>query len=418
MFASQTFRAFRHRDYFIFWIGFFLGHTAMVVQTTATGWLILELTNSAFYLGLEGLFLGLPRVLFSVFGGAIVDRSDRKSLFIVTQSLFLLTALFLAAMDYFQWISVWHILGVSAITGLLLCFDAPVRHTLLNDLVPASDLVNAISLYHLVFNGSALFGPALAGLLIPLIGTVGCFAVHAFGSLIILGTTFMIRIPRGARGDRTQSLWRDVTSGLTLVWNTPLFFALFSALAVASFSSRPYLQFMPIFARDVLEVGAPGLGMLLMAPGAGAVFGALVLATLTRFPRTHRLLLTLAGGFGLFMILFGVSRVMIFSLVVLFIMGAFQTCLLSAIAALLQIHAHESARGRLMSLYGLINRGLGPMGVLPMGIVAAWLGAPLTVVLAAVITLVVMAYLTLARPHLRAAGSIGDNVSLAKESAI
>ena len=117
MLLRNTFRAFRHRDYFIFWCGLFLGHTGTLVQATAQSWLIFQLTNSPFYLGLEGLCLGLPRVIFSPLGGAIVDRTDRKTLFVVTQTAFLLMALFLGVMDYLGMIRVWHVLTVSALTG-------------------------------------------------------------------------------------------------------------------------------------------------------------------------------------------------------------------------------------------------------------------------------------------------------------
>ena len=121
MYLTNTFRAFRHRDYFIFWCGLFLGHTGTLVQTTAQSWLIFQLTNSPFYLGLEGFCLGLPRVLFSALGGAIVDCADRKTIFVMTQSAFLLMTLFLGVMDHWGTILVWHLLTVSALTGFF-CF--------------------------------------------------------------------------------------------------------------------------------------------------------------------------------------------------------------------------------------------------------------------------------------------------------
>jgi MFS family permease len=127
MLLRNTFRAFRHRDYFIFWCGLFLGHTGTLVQATAQTWLIFQLTNSPFYLGLEGLCLGLPRVVFSPLGGAIVDRANRKILFVVTQTAFLLMALFLGVMDYLGTIRAWHVLSISALTGFFVSF---VRSTI------------------------------------------------------------------------------------------------------------------------------------------------------------------------------------------------------------------------------------------------------------------------------------------------
>src|SRR5262245_40693303 len=173
MLFAHTFRAFRHRDFSIYWLGLLLGHTGTLIQTTAQSWLIFQLTDSPFYLGLEGLCLGLPRVLFSAFGGAVVDRSDRKKIFVITQASFFLLALFLGTMDLLGWIRVWHLLLVSALTGLLVSFEQPVRQSILHHLVPREVLPNAVTLYQMVFNGSMLFGPSIGGLLIPRIDTKG-----------------------------------------------------------------------------------------------------------------------------------------------------------------------------------------------------------------------------------------------------
>jgi MFS family permease len=406
MFAN-TFRAFRYRDYFIFWCGLLLGHTGTLIQTTAQSWLIFQLTNSPFYLGLEGLCLGLPRVLFSAFGGAVVDRADRKTIFVVTQSAFLLLALFLGVMNAMGAIRVWHMLLVSALTGFCVSFEQPVRQTILHQLVPQTVLPNAVTLYQMVFNGSLLFGPSIGGMLIPFIDTQGCFFVATAGNLIVLVTIFMIRIPRAERPASPKGITRDMVEGLRLAWNTPIFLALFTVLGVVTFSTKPYTQFMPVFARDILAVGAPGLGFLLMAPGAGAIVGGLTLASVRSFPRAHHLLFFLASGLGSSIIFFAASRHFYLSLVFLFIAGGFHTTFLSFIATLLQSHADETNRGRIMSLYGLINRGLGPMGTFPFGLVATAIGAPWTVAMCGALTIGLVAYFTFYRPQLRQARPVG-----------
>jgi MFS family permease len=408
MFLSNTFRALRHRDYFTFWCGLLLGHTGTLIQTTAQSWLIFQLTNSPFYLGLEGLCLGLPRVLFSAFGGAVVDRYDRKKIFVVTQSAFLLMALFLGVMDQLGAIRVWHLLLVSALTGFLVSFEQPVRQSILHHLVPNVDLPNAVTLYQMVFNGSMLFGPSIGGALIPWIDTEGCFFVATGGNLIVLVTIFLIRIPKAKRAPTTQSITRDTVEGLTQAWNTPMFLSLFTVLAIVTFCTKPYTQFMPVFARDILQVGAPGLGLLLMAPGAGAILGGLTLASARHFPKPHYLLFTLAAGFGSAIIFFAVSRYFPLSLVFLFVAGAFQTTFLSFTATLLQLHADETNRGRIMSLFGLINRGLGPMGSFPFGLVATAIGAPWTVAGCGALTVVAVAFVVLYRSPLRYAKAVGE----------
>lgn len=413
MLFTNTFRAFRHRDYFIFWLGLFLGHNGALVQSTAQGWLILELTNSPFYLGLEGLCLGTTRFLFSPVGGAVVDRTDRRSLFIVTQSAFLLMALFLTVMNYLGIIHVWHILVVSMLHGFFLAFEQPIRQSMLHDLVPREDLMNAVSLYQLVFQGSVLFGPAIGGALIPIIGVTGCFFLHVVGNFIILVSIFMIQFPKHKTPEKKKPLLKDVKDGLSVAWNDPVFFSLFSLLAVMSFCAKPYIQFMPVFARDILQVGAPGLGLLLMAPGAGAIVGGLLFASLTRFPKAHRFILILAVGFGLAIIFFASSPSFRLSLVLLFAAGGFQTCLHALITTLLQTHAGE-LRGRMMALFGMINRGLGPMGAFPIGAVAIYLGTPPTIALGGAVAIVMAAYIVLGKPHLRQVHLVGEDPTSAR----
>jgi MFS family permease len=407
MFAN-TFRAFRHRDYFIFWCGLFLGHTGTLIQTTAQSWLIFQLTNSPFYLGLEGLCLGLPRVLFSAFGGAVVDRADRKTIFVLTQCAFLLMALFLGVMTYLGAIRVWHLLMVSALTGFCVSFEQPVRQTILHQLVPRDVLANAVTLYQMVYNGALLFGPSIGGMLIPFIDTQGCFFVATAGNLVVLVTIFMIRIPKAARAANPKSVTRDMLDGLATAWRTPIFLALFTLLGVVTFCTKPYTQFMPVFARDILAVGAPGLGFLLMAPGAGAILGGLSLASMRRFPTARRLLLFLGSGFGCAIILFAASRSFPLSLLFLFLAGGFQTTFLSAIATLLQSHADETNRGRIMALYGLVNRGLGPMGSFPFGLIATAIGAPSTVAICGFLTIGLVGYVTLYRAQLMNAKAVGE----------
>ena len=408
MLFANTFRAFRHRDYFIYWLGLLLGHTGTLIQTTAQSWLIFQLTDSPFYLGLEGLCLGLPRVLFSAFGGAVVDRSERKTIFVITQASFFLMALFLGVMHHLGWIRVWHLLMVSALTGLLVSFEQPVRQSILHHLVPREDLPNAVTLYQMVFNGSMLFGPSIGGMLIPWIDTKGCFFVATIGNLLVLATIFLIHIAPAGRTARQTTLTRDMVEGFTVAWSTPIFLALLTVLTIVSFCTKPYTQFMPVFARDILRVGAPGLGVLLMAPGAGAIFGGLTLASVRRFPRPHHLLFFLAAGFGTAILLFAGSRSFPLSLVFLFFAGAFQTTFLSSVATLLQMHTSENNRGRIMSMFGLINRGLGPMGSFPFGLLATWLGAPWTVAICGALTVSLVAYVVQSKAELRQAKPIGE----------
>lgn len=408
MLLRNTFRAFRHRDYFIFWCGLFLGHTGTLVQATAQSWLIFQLTNSPFYLGLEGLCLGLPRVVFSPLGGAIVDRANRKILFVVTQTAFLLMALFLGVMDYLGTIRVWHVLSISALTGFFVSFEQPVRQSILHQLVPRSELPNAVTLYQMVFNGSMLFGPSIGGLLIPFIDTKGCFFVATIGNAIVLLTIFMIHIAVTARPTNKTTVSQDMAEGLALAWNTPVLLSLFTVLGIVTFCTKPYTQFMPVFC-----TGYPSSRSARPWPSAHGTGSRR--DSRRSHPRVYSPLsetalrvFFLAAGFGSSIIFFAASRHFLLSLFFLFFAGGFQTTFLSSVATLLQIQSTETNRGRMMSLFGLINRGLGPMGSFPFGMVAAAIGAPWTVAICGFITVGMIAYLTFSRLDLRTAKPISE----------
>ena len=300
----------------------------MLIQTTAQSWLIFQLTDSTFYLGLEGFCLGLPRVLFSALGGAVVDRADRKVIFVITQSRFLLMALFLRVMNYLGTIRVWHLLTVSALTGLFVSFEQPVCQSICTISSRA-----------------------------PICPTRSPFIKWS-----------LIRIPPVLRAESRKSLTGDMVEGLNLAWNTPLSLTLFTVLGIVTFCTKPYTQFMPVFARDILAVGAPGLGLLLMAPERARSSAVSRSRRFAAFRSRIACYFFLAAGFGLSIVLFAGSRHLFPSLLFLFIVGGFQTTFLSAIATLLQIHTDETNRGRIMSLFGLINRGLGPMGSFPFGL--------------------------------------------------
>lgn len=312
-------------------------------------------------------------------------------------------ALFLGVMHHLGLIRVWHLLLVSGLTGFFVSFEQPVRQSVLHHLVPREDLANAVTLYQMVFNGSMLFGPSIGGMLIPWIDTKGCFFVATIGNLIVLITIFLIKIARSGLPSGATSVTQDMVEGLKVAWQTPIFLALLTVLAVVSFCTKPYTQFMPVFARDILQVGAPGLGVLLMAPGAGAIVGGLTLASAQRLPQPHHLLFFLAASFGTAIVFFASSTNFILSIVFLFVAGGFQTTFLSSIATLLQVHTTELNRGRIMSMFGLINRGLGPMGSFPFELMATWVGAPWTVAICGIVTVGSVAHVTLARPQLREA---------------
>jgi MFS family permease len=297
-------------------------------------------------------------------------------------------------------------LMMSALTGVLLSFEQPIRQTVMADVVTTDDLLNATSLYNLVFHGSVLYGPAIAGLLIVWIGAEGCFFLNAVSYVFVLITIIMIRIPKHAPSLARKSLLRETADVIVFAWKTPVFRSLFIALTIISLFTKSYVQFMPVFARN-LGVGPAGLGVLLMGPGAGAIIGGLGLASLRRSYQVRSLVLFLVCGFGLALVLFSASAFFYLSVVLLVFAGAFHTGLLALIASMLQLNARENTRGRIMGLFGLLNRGLGPVGAFPLGVAAAAIGAPLALSIAAVLAVFGTAFVTLRKPYSQALGVVG-----------
>jgi hypothetical protein len=220
----------------------------------------------------------------------------------------------------------------------------------------------------------------------------------------------MIHIAVTTRPTNKTTVSQDIAEGLALAWNTPVLLSLFTVLGIVTFCTKPYTQFMPVFARDILQVGAPGLGLLLMAPGAGAILGGLTLLSIRRFPRPHYLHFFSRSRFWfLNYLLRRFAAFSAFHSFFYFSPAAFRP-LFFPVATLLQIQSTETNRGRMMSLFGLINRGLGPMGSFPfgMGMVAAAIGAPWTVAICGFITVGMIAYLTFSRLDLRTAQPISE----------
>ena len=350
MLLRNTFRAFRHRDYFIFWCGLFLGHTGTLVQATAQSWLIFQLTNSPFYLGLEGLCLGLPRVVFSPLGGAIVDRANRKILFVVTQTAFLLMALFLGVMDYLGTIRVWHVLSISALTGFFVSFEQPVRQSILHQLVPRSELPNAVTL----LSDGLQWIDALRT-----VDRRSADSLYRYQRLLFRRDNWKRNRAsydlhdshrRNSTTDKQNHRVARYGRGVGFGMEHPGSFIPFHCPRNRHFLHQAVHSIHAGFARDILQVGAPGLGLLLMAPGAGAILEAVSPSRLFAAFRDRITCFFLAAGFGSSIIFFAASRHFLLSLFFLFFAGGFQTTFLSSVATLLQIQSTETNRGRMMSL--------------------------------------------------------------------
>lgn len=371
----SAFQALKEPSYRAFWIGSFFSNIGTWMQAVAQGWLVLHLTNSPFWLGLVGFASSLPSLVFSLIGGVLADRFDRRKLLIITQSIMMGAALMIGILTAANRIVVWEILLLGFISGMANSVNGPTYQAALPSMVGEKNLLNAVALDSAQFNLSRAIGPTLGGLALAALGVAMCYILNATSFLALLAALAVIRIPRNGIGSG-NSVWRDLLEGLQYVRNTPLILVLVLIIVVMSLFGMPYVTMLPVFARDVLRVGASGLGYLYGAAGVGAVMGAVLLAMRGELSHKGRTILGSTSLFGLFIALFAGSRNFWLSLALLLMVGMMMIGGLTLIKTMLQTSASTEMRGRVMSMYFFCAVGFFPLGNLLAGILAHWRGAP------------------------------------------
>ena len=363
----------------------------MWLQITALGWLVLELTDSEFWLGVVNAGTSLPILLFSLYAGVIADRLDKRSILIVAQCVAFLQALALAVLTHLELINIGWILLIVFVLGTANAFEIPTRQSFFVELVGERDLTNAIALNSSAFNATRMVGPAVAGALISAVGIAACFYGNAASYFAVVIGLLMIKRPRPERVPRTVSTRDNIREGFSWIWNHEVARPVVFFVAAAAVFLLPFTMLLPVFARDLLEVGPRGLGWLFSATGAGALTGGLTLATLAdRLPR-GRLLLISGTAFGLFVGAFALSPSFLLSLVLLAGVGFFMIMSSATANSLLQSLVPNQLRGRVMSVYVVMYLGMTPIGSLLTGIFARIIGARLTLAAGAVILVTLLA---------------------------
>jgi MFS family permease len=396
----NTFRSLRHRNFRLFWLSQILSLSGTWMQAVAKGWLILRITNSPFALGYITFIGMLPALPAALIGGAIIDRLPKRKLILITQTGLLLQALALAALAASGQIQVWHLILLECVWGTLGAIDLPARQSFVIEMVGPDDLTNAIALNASVFNAARAFGPAIGGLLLGWVGEAGCFFINGLTFLAVIGGLLLMRIEdRAAERDR-KAIGRSMIDGFGYVLRQPLILGLLSLMAVTGLFGTPYINLMPVFARDVLVVGERGLGFLMAAVGVGAMLGALGVANM-RHGHRGRWLVTGSMIFPIMLIAFAALPQFGPALIVLVLAGTAFIMQQSLVNTLLQLIVDDRMRGRIMSLYGLLFIGVQQAGNLVAGGAAQLWGAPITVAAGAMICMVFAAGLFVRSPTIR-----------------
>jgi MFS family permease len=378
-FRSQTFASLRHADYRYLWTGTLMMSAGQWVQQVTLGWLLYDMTGNSMLLGALNGLRALPFLITGPMAGVAADRMNRRKLLLYTQWVLIITAILMGALVASPYLHVWHIFLFTLITGVAWTITEPVRMSMIPSVVPKESLANAIALNSGGFNLMKVIGPALGGALIAVFGAAENFYIQAAAYAGVLVMIYLMAIPAQRAEARRSSAMANLKEGFAYVWSTPAILALMALAYVPRVFAVPYQTLMPVFQKDVLRVGPEGLGMLMAAPGLGAVIAVLVMASLgNRLKRQGVLLVVSIVILGFFLILFSQLTSLPLALITLVIAGFFQMFFLASTATMLQLLVPDELRGRVMSLY-MLDRGFMPAGALFAGTAAHFIGAPMAV---------------------------------------
>lgn len=380
------FGALAHRNYRLFVSGQIVSLTGTWMQSVAQGWLVLELTDSPFYVGLTAALGSVGVLLFSLYAGVVADRVNKRRAVILTQSLQMIQAFALAVLVWSGRATVEGVMVLAAALGVIAAFDIPLRQSFIVDLVGKDDLMNAIALNTSVFNASRVLGPVVAGLLIGPLGVAACFFINGLSYLAVLGGLLAMTAPRSAVRGPWSSTWTDLREIVVFIHASRLVRTLIGLTAVLSIFGFQLVTLMPVFARDVLAVGATGYGMLMASLGIGAMCGALGVAVFSRRIRKGPTMLVGGTAFGVLVALFGLSPVFALSLALGALTGFAMIVNNALTNTMIQTAVPDALRGRVMGLYSFVFVGMAPLGAFQAGWVAEHFGAPVAVGIGGVIS--------------------------------
>jgi MFS family permease len=378
LFKADMFSSLRHRNYRLFWIGTLLSHIGDWMDNVAFNWLMWELTGSGAFLGLLALFRSAPILVFTLFGGALADRMERRRLLQLTQFAAMILALTLAALVLTDVVKVWHVFAIAAGRGIVMSINMPTRQAMLSDVVERKDLTNAIALNSATMNLTRILGGSIGGILITIIGTGGVFLVNGLSTTILIGSLALMVIPPVATPARRRSLVRSIGDGLTYIKGSDTLRSLIILALAPMVLGMPYMTLLPIFADDVLGIGNEGYGVLVAFTGLGAMAGALTIAATANMRHRGRTMLLLMIVFGVMLFAFSRSSHPALSYALLLGVGAGQTTYMALNNTLLQTHASDEMRGRVMSVF-FLNRGMVPLGTVGAGFATEFIGVQWTV---------------------------------------
>jgi MFS family permease len=364
-----------YRDFRVLWLGACTSSIGTWMQKVAQSWLVLEITDSASYLALDAFLGELPILLFTLIGGVVADRRDRRRLLLASQVVQMISAFALAILVVGGWVHIWHVLALSFLSGCAQAFGGPAYQSLVPSLVHKEHLPNAVALNSIQFNIARVIGPLLAGVTLHTLGSASCFTINGLSFLVVIAALLSLHTPQVAPAGQRRML-DELRTGLVYVRDQPAVRRLTLLALASTFLGVPLLTFLPVFARNVFHEGVGQYSQMMAWSGVGAVAGALVVAWLGRFAHMGRTALTVQVLFGALTVAFALTRELWVSYMLLAVTGAALMVVFSLLTSLVQLIAPNEMRGRVMSIYMVAFRGGMPLGSLVTGLAIDRVGAP------------------------------------------
>ena len=397
----QAFTALKYRNYRLWFWSQIVSLFGTWMESTALGFLVFDLTKSPAYLGLVGFVSGVPTWLFMLYAGVIADRMPRRNLLVLTQTAMMLLAFAIAALTFLHWIQPWHILVMAFLLGTANAFEAPARQSFVLEMVDREDMTNAIALNSAMFNTAMAVGPAAGGLIYGFLGPAWCFAVNGATFIAVIVALRRMILPPFVRPAARNSVRADLREGLKYVAGHTLIRTVIGLIGVVALFGVSFVTLFPAWAVNILHGDAKTNGFLQSARGLGALLSALLIASLGRFNFRGRLLTVGTFALPAAVAVFALVRWAPLAFLLVFASGLAQILIFNLANALVQTHAPDAMRGRIMAVYTLVFFGLLPLGALGIGFTAEHAGQPAAVLICAAVMLGAASALALAMPHLR-----------------
>jgi len=381
-FLKEMLRAFRNRNYRLFFAGQGISLIGTWMQQIAMGWYVYRLTNSSFLLGLVAFSANIPSFFLTPVAGVLADRYNRHKMLLITQSMAMLQASTLAFLVLKHNPTITHIICLCLCLGTINAFDAPFRQAFVSDLIEnRNDLGNAIALNSAMFNSARLIGPSIAGLLINYTGEGVCFLINALSYIAVLTSLSLMKITPRAVSIKNESPLKNLKEGFSYAYNYRPIRMILSLVALISVMGMAYSVLLPVFARDILHGGPNTLGFLMGAVGTGAIVGAGFLASRKNPAGLSAVIPRSSSIFGISLMLFSFSETYWLSLLLMFCAGFGMMTNMASCNTLLQTISDEDKRGRVVSLYVMAFVGMAPFGSLASGWVSSRIGAQRTLLM-------------------------------------